>query len=94
MNLKTTTEKIKTAISKRKVIELFYLLDDEEKMYFTVAPVRIEERNGKLYLLSLDQRNHAYAFDIARIAAMDEYWANFNLCKDFNMELFKNKLLN
>lgn len=94
MNLKTTTEKIKTAISKRKGIELFYLLDDEEKMYFTVAPVRIEERNGKLYLLSLDQRDHAYAFDIARIAAMDEYWANFNLCKDFNMELFKNKLLN
>ena len=94
MNLKTTTEKIKTAISKRKVIELFYLLDDEEKMYFTVAPVRIEERNEKLYLLSLDQRDHAYAFDIARIAAMDEYWANFNLCKDFNMELFKNKLLN
>lgn len=94
MNLKTTTEKIKTAISKRKVIELFYLLDDEEKMYFTVAPVRIEERNGKLYLLSLDQRDHTYAFDIARIAAMDEYWTNFNLCKDFNMELFKNKLLN
>lgn len=94
MNLKTTTEKIKTAISKRKVIELFYLLDDEEKMYFTVAPVRIEERNGKLYLLSLDQRDHAYAFDIARITAMDEYWADFNLCKDFNKELFKNKLLN
>lgn len=94
MNLKTTTEKIKTAISKREVIELFYLLDDGEKTYFTVAPVCIEKHNGKHYLLSLDQCDHAYAFDIARIAAMDEYWANFNLCKDFNMELFKNKLLN
>ncbi len=94
MNLKTTTEKIKTAIGKQSVIELSYRLDDGKKMYFAVAPVCIEEHDGKQYLLSLDQRDHAYAFDIARIAAMDEYWANFNLCKDFNMELFKNKLLN
>lgn len=76
MNLKTTTEKIKTAISKRKVIELFYLLDDEEKMYFTVAPVRIEERNGKHYLLSLDQRDHAYAFDIAKKRTLNNLGKN------------------
>lgn len=63
-------------------------------MYFTAAPVCIEEHNGKQYLLSLDQHDHAYAFDIARITAMDEYWADFTLCKDFNIESFKNKLLN
>lgn len=78
----------------RKVIEVIYRLDDGREFYFTVAPVGIEECDGRSYLLSLDRLRNGYAFDIARITAMDEYWADYSLCKEFNMEAFKKTLFN
>ena len=50
MNINTAIKKINAAIHKRKVLELFYQTDDGNRMYFTVAPVCINEHDGKLYL--------------------------------------------
>ena len=94
MNINTAIKKINAAIHKRKVLELFYQTDDGNRMYFTVAPVCLHEYEGKLYLLSLDQDDTAYAFEIARIKAMDEYWATFSLSDKFSLNYFQGCLFN
>ena len=94
MNINTAIKKINAAIHKRKVLELFYQTDDGNRMYFTVVPVCINEHDGKLYLLSLDQGDTAYAFEIARIKAMDEYWATFSLSDEFSQNNFQDCLFN
>lgn len=94
MNINTAIKKINAAIHKRKVLELFYQTDDGNRMYFTVAPVCINEHDGKLYLLSLDQGDTAYAFKITRITAIDEFGATFSLSGEFNVNFFKNCLFN
>ena len=88
MNIKTAKKKINEAIRKKNVLELFYRTDDDIKMYFTVAPVCIKEHDGKQYLMTLGQLDKAFAFDIARITSMGEYWATFSIDKNFNMEKF------
>ena len=92
MNKKTTIRIIGQAIRNRRVLELFYILDDGTKMYFVVAPICTKENNGKLYLMSLDHAERAFAFDIERIDSMSEYWADFSISEQFNMELFINKV--
>lgn len=92
MNVKTAIKKINQAIKNRIVLELIYLLDDGTKMYFAVAPVCIKEYGGRQYLMSLDYICRAFAFDIERIDSMGEYWADYTLAENFNMELFENKV--
>ena len=88
MNIKTVKKKVEDAIRKKTVLELFYRTDDGIKMYFVVAPVCIKEHDGKQYLMTLGRLDRAFAFDIARITSMGEYWTTFNLDKKFNMEKF------
>lgn len=88
MNIKTAKKKIEEAIRKKTVLELFYRTDDGIEMYFAVAPVCIKEHDGKQYLMTLGRLDKAFAFDIARITSMGEYWATFSLDKNFNMEKF------
>ena len=85
MNIKTVKKKVEDAIRKKTVLELFYRTDDGIKMYFVVAPVCIKEHDGKQYLMTLGRLDRAFAFDIARITSMGEYWTTFNLDKKFNM---------
>lgn len=92
MNMSAAIKKIKAAIHKRKVLELIYKTDKRDLMYFAVAPVCINEHDGKLYLLSLDKNENAYAFEIARITAIDEYWATFSLSGEFSINFFKDCL--
>ena len=94
MTISAVTKKIKASIHKRKVLELIYQTDDGSSMYFAVAPVCINEHDGKLYLLSLNQNNSAYAFEITRITELDEYWATFSLSDEFDINYFKNRLFN
>lgn len=91
--IKLFHNKVELSISKRYVIELFYRLGDGSKKYFLVAPICVVKQDNKHYLLSLDRFNCAYAFDLARISAMDDYWATFSIAEDFNMEFFKDKIL-
>lgn len=88
MNIKTAKKKIEEVIRKKTVLEFFYRTDDGIKMYFTGAPVCIEEHGGKQYLMTLGRLDEAFAFDIDRITAMGEYWATFSLDKNFNKEKF------
>ena len=73
MNIKTAKKKIEEAIRKKTVLELFLRTDDGIKMYFVVAPVCIKDHEGKQYLMTLGRLDRAFAFDIARITAMEEY---------------------
>lgn len=91
MNINIAIKKINTAIHKRKVLELFYQTDDGNRMYFTVAPVCLHDYEGKLYLLSLDQSENAYAFEIARITVIDGFWATFSFSGGFNINFFKDR---
>ena len=92
MNIKIAKKKIDEAIRKKTVLELFYRTDDGIEMYFAVAPVCIKEHDGKQYLMTLGRLGKAFAFDIARITSMGEYWATFSLDKNFNMEKFLAKV--
>lgn len=94
MKINAAIKKINAAIRKRKVLELIYQTDESGLMYFAVAPVCINEHDGKLYLLSLDKSENAYAFEIARITAIDEYWATFCLSREFNIKFFNECLFN
>lgn len=94
MKINAAIKKINAAIRKRKVLELIYQTDESGLMYFAVAPVCINEHDGKLYLLSLDKSENAYAFEIARITAIDEYWATFSLSREFNIKFFNECLFN
>ena len=92
MDKKTTIRKIGQAIKNRRVLELFYILNDGTKMYFVVAPVCIKENDGRQYLMSLDCIERAFVFDIARIDSLSEYWTDFTLAKRFNIESFTSKV--
>ena len=94
MRIETVKKRINAIINKRNVIELIYRLDNGDKWYFAVAPICIEKYGGKHFLLSLDQNEDGYAFDIAKIVSLSEYWADFSLCKEFNLESFKGALFN
>lgn len=91
MNIDVAIKKINAAIHKRKVLELVYQTDESDLMYFAVAPVCISEHDGKLYLLSLDQSENAYAFEIARITVIDGFWATFSFSGGFNINFFKDR---
>ena len=92
MNFKSASRKIEQAIRKGVVLELFYRIDDGSKFYFVAAPVCIRENNGRQYLMALDHKDWAIAFDIARILTMSEYWATFSIDAKFNVELFADKV--
>lgn len=94
MRIETIKKRINAAISKRSVIELIYRLDNGDEWYFAVAPICIEEHDGKCYLLSLDRDDDGYAFDVAKIISLSEYWADFSLCKEFSLKSFKDTLFN
>lgn len=92
MNFKSASRKIEQAIRKGVVLELIYRIDNGSKFYFVAAPVCIRENNGRQYLMALDHKDWAIAFDIARISAMSEYWATFSIDVEFNVELFADKV--
>lgn len=94
MNINTAIKKINAAIHKRKVLELIYQPDESFLMFFEVVPVCINEHDGKMYLLAWDQSESAYAFEIERITAIDEYLATFSFSIEFDIDSFKDCLFN
>lgn len=94
MKKKTVKQRIVEAIGMQKVLEITYRLDGGNDRYFAVAPVGIEERDGRFYLLALDRHDDGYAFDVARIATIGEYWAGYSLCNGFNIEMLEDALFN
>ena len=94
MKKKTMKQRLVEAIGTRKVIEVIYRLDDGSEFYFAVVPVGIFEHDGRCYLISLDRCDSGYALDIARIVTVDDYWADFSLCKEFDTGALENALFN
>ena len=94
MKKKTMKQRLVEAIGTRKVIEVIYRLDDGSEFYFAVVPVGIFEHDGRCYLLAIDRNNDGYAFDVARIVTVDDYWADFSLCKEFDTGALENALFN
>lgn len=47
-----------------------------------------------MLLVGIDWNNVGYAFDVGRIAEIDEIWLDSGLCEEFNIEALKEALFN
>lgn len=85
MDMKTATKKIEDAIVGRKVLELSCRADDNDNRYFKVIPICVKGHEGKQYFIATSRLDRWFAFDIARITAMEEY-CTYSTDRELNME--------